>query len=147
MSEQVIEIEPSQGFSVSWTAILSNKEFVEEAAPIPEELTSWQKLLIYLRDEGLSIHVLQLHQMFTTITSLLGEKCDGFFQAHEKRVILHDGQKHEFHLQGIGSVIGDNIFITWIDDNGGIWQDVRPLEIERIHTTLRYKETQNDPNT
>jgi hypothetical protein len=147
MSEQTIEIEPSEGFSVSWTAILSNEEFVREEEPIANEPMSWQKLLIRLSEENLSIHVLQLHRGFTTITSLLGERCDGFFQAHEKRISIYGGQRSEYHLQGIGSVIGDNVFITWIDDNGGVWQDVRPLEIVRTHTTLKYKETQDGSNT
>jgi hypothetical protein len=68
--------------------------------------------------------------------------CDGYFQAFEVRKQLFDTEAPEELFRGIGSVVYDRVYITWVkmvqDPSGMVYsyQDVRSLESSRIHTTL-----------
>lgn len=122
---------------VGWIAVLSNGETMKEEPPIPGEKTSWQKLIDRLYAENLKMIGLRLQNLNMTITTLPPSMCDGYYQAREARVAFYAGQDASSNRRGIGSVVGDRVYIVWIDGNGNVWSDVRLLSDERIHTTLR----------
>lgn len=124
-----------------WVAELNNKATVMELPPVPGEKTSWQHLLDILEETGVEIMTLRLEGDDFKITSI--PMCDGYFQAGETfRSFLENKERH---WRGIGSVIRDKVYITWVElDEPGfteekvrIHQEVRELETCRIHTTLR----------
>lgn len=118
-----------------WTATLSNGENVWETPPIPGEFRPWQKLITRLNNENLKITSLRVQRGRITLHALPHKACDGYYQAIDHFKSLYSGE--EILKYGCGSVIGDKIFIQWVDDNGNVWADVRLLEKEKIHTTLR----------
>ena len=69
------------------------------------------------------------------VVTLPYKQCDGYYQASEVQKSVLTGA--ERHLRGIGSVVGENVFITWVDENGEVIQDVRKIDDSRPHTTLR----------
>ena len=117
-----------------WIASLSDGNNAFEGTPKPGEASAWQQLLSYLRTNGTKITMLRLQRGGKTIYSMPSKMCQGYFQASEIRYQINSGK--ETKRQGIGSVVGDQVFINWLDDDGNVWQEVRELEGERIHTTL-----------
>lgn len=117
-----------------WAAKLSNGEIAYETPNNPGERSSWQKLLARLREESLHIVEFVLIRGNGLVSALPPKACSGYYQAYEVRKMVFQGV--ESRLQGIGSVVNDHVYILWVDENGNISQDVRPLEGERIHTTL-----------
>lgn len=120
-----------------WTVTLSNGENAWEQPPIGKEKSAWQKLLDRLDNENLKITSLRVQRGGITIHALPAKQCDGYFQAYESHSAMFSRQ--EVLQQGCGSIVGDKIFITWVDTNGNIHQDLRPLSEGRIHSTLRIK--------
>lgn len=131
-----------------WIAYLSNGDTVPEGNPVPGERTPWQKLLQKCRDENIEINRMSLVVNGVQLMSLPQKQCDGFFQAKEVRKhwfesMGEDAKTEEIRLQGIGSVIGDQVYITWVNLTrkehviAYITPDVRPLESCKIHTTLQ----------
>lgn len=120
---------------VGWMARLSNGEMVKEEPPIPGEKSSWQKLLDRLGEEDLKMVALSIQYMSRTVNAMSYKECDGYYQATDQHLSLF-GEQQSLR-RGVGSVIGDKVFIVWVDNNGQVWADVRPLESEKIHTTLR----------
>jgi len=49
--------------------------------------------------------------------------------------IMYSG--NQIRMQGVGSVFGDKVFMTWVDGNGNIRQEIRELSEMKVHTTLR----------
>lgn len=119
-----------------WTATLSNGDIAWETEPEPGERTPWQKLLDRLEKENLKITSLRVQRGKTTLHALPHKECDGYFQAYE--VFMSSQTKLEYKRQGCGSIVGDKIFITWIDENGNVWGDVRNFTENKIHTTLKH---------
>src|SRR3990172_10021933 len=115
-----------------WVASLSNGETVYEQSPIAEEPSSWQKLLQKLKSENLKITQMRLQHGKNTVIAF--PKADGYMQAYEIRKALFSGKSAQY--QGIGSVVGDLVFITWMNSTGESWQDVRKLSEVDVHTTL-----------
>lgn len=118
-----------------WTATLSNGENVWETAPVPGELRPWQKLLNRLTKENLKITSLRVQRGKVTLHALPHKQCDGYYQAYDQYKSFYG--KDEWFKQGCGSVVGDKVYIQWVDDDGNVWADIRLLEKEKIHTTLR----------
>lgn len=143
-----------EGMNGGWIANLSDGSTVIETEPIPGELSPWQKLLQRCREEkhvvkgevtgkdievSLAITGLQLQYGPITIMAMPNKECDGYFQAREvHRIIWRDVY---LHMHGVGSVIEDKVYITWIqttkDGQINIRSDVRPLETCKVHTTLQ----------
>ncbi len=130
-----------------WIAHLSNGDTAHEEAPVPGELTSWQKLLDRCRIMNIQIQRLSLVINDVQIMSMNRKQCDGFFQAKEVRKeffgSMGERGKQEVRFQGIGSVKDDQVFITWFTVSpkvphvlAYISTDIRPLESCIIHTTL-----------
>jgi len=118
-----------------WIATLSDGTTAAEAPPIPGERTSWQLLIDHIKEKEISITRLVLQRGATRAVALPPKSCDGYYQAYEiKKVLWRD---IDVKLQGIGSVVGDQVYITWIDDTNTVTQDIRPLDGSLVHTTLR----------
>lgn len=117
-----------------WVASLSNGETIFETAPVPGEISSWQKLLLRLKDEELKITQMRLQRGGSTIVAI--PKAKGYAQMYQARVSLNTGIQE--HLQGIGSIVGEEVFVCWMNEFGDIWQEVIPLEEVKIHSTMRY---------
>ncbi len=118
-----------------WVANLSNGTVTYEGQPIPGERTPWQQLLAYCREKDLQITGLRLHRGGVTLHAMTYRACQGYYQAYEYRKSAITNA--ESLRQGIGSVVGDGIVINWVDDQGHVWTDIRPLKSEIIHTTLQ----------
>lgn len=144
-----------------WIADLSNGQTafeggVEEGQPSP-----WQKLLQHLKDnptftfkekdkpdveKDLYITRLRLQRHNVTLMSMNQKDVEGYFQAYEVEQLVY--RNIVVHKQGIGSIKNGTVFINWIarDVNPEVgmvymWQDERPLDSCKIHTTL--SEVQN----
>jgi hypothetical protein len=117
-----------------WIATLSNGERANETNPIPNELSPWQKLLQRCTQENVRITHLELKLGQTSVGSL--RNAEGYFQAYE--TISGVNTKQHSTYQGIGSVIGDKVYIVWVSlDGRTVWQDARPLNNLYVHTDLR----------
>lgn len=122
---------PFQG----WIANLSDGSIAFEQPPVPGEKSSWQKLLDRCTAENIKITQVRLQRNGLTLICDYHRKTDGFVVAYEAlRMVFSDGNRV---MQGIGSIYQDLVFMTWLDDNGNVRQDIRPLAEMRIHSTLR----------
>ncbi len=135
-------MQPRQQPFQGWIASLSNGDTVWETPPVPGEKSSWQKLIDRLGRENLKVTGLRVQRGGVTVCALPPKQCDGYYQAYELRKIMFRGQSQ--HRQACGSVVNDQVFIFWIDEGGNLWQDIRPLESERPHTTLRDQNGQSN---
>lgn len=125
---------------MTWIANLSNGETVVEKAPVAGQETSWQQLLKRCRSNDLLVTGLRLYANGITIDAMPTKMCSGYFQAYEALRMAFGGSSKL--RQGIGSVVNDSVYITWIDlgqeenNMNYIHQELRPLSEVRIHTTL-----------
>lgn len=125
---------------MTWIANLSNGDTITEGKPVAGERTPWQKLLRHCRENNITITGLRLSVRDVTIDAMPVKMCDGYLHAYEaERLMWSNVSKIK---QGIGSVVGDLVYITWIDINpfennmNYIHQDIRPLSEVKIHTTI-----------
>lgn len=118
-----------------WIAELSNGETYHETPP--DELgSSWQRLLRHIDEAGISITRLSVVRGNVQVYAMPHKMCDGYFQAYEARAKWLE--KLVTTSQGVGSVVGDQVFITWVDMDGlKVNQEVRPLDSCKAHTTIQ----------
>lgn len=117
-----------------WIVNLSNGESLAEGVSQPGQPTPWRQLLNATEDGEIKVTGLRLAHGDIVIHALAHKACHGYFHAYEAHRIMYQG--HHRHLQGVGSVVDDKVFITWYEkDTGNIYQDVRPLEEVKVHTT------------
>lgn len=140
-----MNMHPSQQPFRGWIASLSNGQTIWETPPKPGEKTAWQALLDRLTKENLKMTALRVQRGGITLHALPTKMCDGYYHAYELRETMFRGGTE--HRQACGSIIGNQVFILWIDDGGNVWQDVRPLSTEKIHSTLRDTNDNRDTNT
>lgn len=125
---------------MKWIANVSDGQTYIEGQPVPGERTSWQQFLKMIKDGNLKITGLSLQVEEIIIRTPGNKVCDGYFHAYEVRKAVFSGGTKE--LQGIGTVIGNQVFITWIslaldpDGTRQIYNEIRPLNDVKIHTTL-----------
>lgn len=125
---------------MTWKANLSNGEALVEGKVLSGERTPWQKLLNHCKVNDLKLTGLQLEVGDIVVTAMPHKMCDGYFHAYEALRIMFRDQV--IHRQGVGSIIGDKVYITWIDLNMSpdgkynIHHDIRPLSEVKIHTTV-----------
>lgn len=122
-----------------WVANLSDGSNAHETEPVAGEKSPWQQLLQRCReDEELRMTGLGLHYGPISIMAMPKQMCDGYFQAREVHEIVY--RQAVLHRHGVGSVVGDMVYINWIEfaETGQvkIYSEVRPLETCRIHTTM-----------
>lgn len=122
-------------FSNGWIASLSSGETVFEEETVPGEKSAWQKLLDRLDNEGLKITQLRLRRGNLVVIGMNHKECDGYCAVYEvSKMIYRDTVSLK---QGIGSIVNGNVYLTWIDADGNVRQDVRPLSTMEVHTTMR----------
>jgi len=126
----MIDIEKFTG----WSASLSNGETAFEGTPQPNQPTPWKQLLSMCKERGIEITRLRLFRGKVRVMSMPPKMCQGYFQAYEQAKSIFTGNTSM--KQGIGSVVDDKVYITWVDDDGNVWQDVRPLSECLVHCTL-----------
>lgn len=153
--EQPPKPPPHQG----WVVTLNNGEMAFEQPTVPGERTSWQKLLQSCRETTfmkpiyeivnkeqkqvgeeetqLAITSLRLQRGGLNIHTMSKKSCDGYYQAYEYRLkSLFRPELGSVQSQGVGSIVGDKVYIFWINPMGQIYQDIRSLEGSKIHSTL-----------
>lgn len=116
-----------------WIASLSTGETVFEYQATRGELSAWQKLLQRCRTDNVRITQMRLQRGGITVTGI--PNASGYFQAYE--IKISNNTRQQVIYQGIGSVTGDHVFITWINEQGDVFQDVRPLGEVWVHTDQR----------
>lgn len=125
-----------------WIASLSNGETVFESPSQPGERTPWGKLIERCERENIWVTQVQLQIAGKTWIGI--HQADGYayFRDYE-RTGLFTGKVKEKHHVGIGSVIGDNVYCTLINEQLQAQQDVRPLASMRLHCVLKPAEASN----
>jgi hypothetical protein len=117
-------------------AQLSNGETYYESPTGEDEKSSWQQLLQHIKSSGISITGMSVVRGNIEVHAMPHKMCDGYLQAYEARVRWMRTETHR--TQGVGSVVGDQVFITWVDLDGlKVMQEVRPLDSCKVHTTLQ----------
>lgn len=123
---------------MSWIANLSNGDTLVEGKEVAGKRSPWQQLLQLCKDKNIEITGLRLTVGKVTVSAMPTKMCDGYFHAYETtRIFWRD---KTIQKQGIGSVVGDKVYITWIDlspENNMYYayQEIRPLSEVKIHTT------------
>lgn len=118
-----------------WIVSLNNGTQYLEATSMPGDKTSWQQFIDFIKAENLTPTAMSLIWNGCRVHAI--SKADGYFQAYEAKKSMADPNKQTQVMRGIGTVVGDQILITWITETGEIRQDIRPLSENLIHTTLR----------
>lgn len=109
--------EKFEGFIAS----LSNGETCFEEW-VTGELSPWRRLLNRLEDEpGLAVTQLRLQAQGRTYCCI--PHADAYFQAHKASSSMMG--KSGF-MRGVGSIVGDKVYILWVNEQGDCWQEVRP---------------------
>lgn len=115
-----------------WIANVSNGAVIteDEIPVVPNEPTPWMQLLARCQKEGLKITGLRLGVGPALANALPNKQCDGYWQGYETIKFMISGA--ERLKQGIGSIVGDKVYITWMElGNNGltyVWQEIRSLE-------------------
>ncbi len=123
-----------------WIANVSNGAVItEDEIPIVDGgPTPWMQLLARCKAEGFTITGLRLGVGPALTNALPRKHCDGYWQGYESITFMTSGI--ERLRQGIGSVIGDSVYITWMElGNNGltyVWQEIRTLKECEIGNTL-----------
>lgn len=120
-----------------WIASLNTGETIFETTPEPGELTPWQALLERSRGGNCFITQLQLQRGGSTVVAMTRRNplVRGYFQAREAR--MSNLSRKITEVQGIGTIVGDFVYITWVNNQGQMWQDVRELGHVWMHTDMR----------
>lgn len=118
-----------------WIASLSNGETVFESPSTSGEISAWQKLRARCEKEGIS--VTQIRLQLGGLTFIGANNADGYCQCWEQHLNLFDKTKPPLLFRGIGSVIEEHVFITWVDSSGNIKQEIRTLESMAVHCVLK----------
>ncbi len=126
-----------------WVASLSNGETVFEA-PASEQVAGerlpWGQLFERCMEEGLWVTQLQLQLHGRTIVGI--KNADGYCYFIDYRAdgwlgAGNSGPANETRHNGLGSVVGNTVYCTLVDEQGQSWQDSRPLSVMRLHCVLK----------
>jgi hypothetical protein len=123
-----------------WIASLSDGTTVFEDKT-PKLKSSWRRLQDYVKLHGLNITNLRL-EAYGKFVKLLNYRTDdgkvqidGYWQS-SKMGAWFGGASGETNWRGIGFIKDEEITIIWVDHNGNITQEVRPLTEEDQATIL-----------
>lgn len=120
----MIETDPGSKYVYRnrWTAILSDGTRVFEDR-IPNKPSAWLRLKEHLEKTDLTLIGFELFS--DDVDLIMPRKVDGYFQSKK---LIHDSRSgQENHYPGIGYVLGDTIFISWILENRNILKEERRL--------------------
>jgi hypothetical protein len=118
-----------------WIASLSNGESVREAPDIAGQPSGWQALLARLRAEP-SLRVTQLRLQDKGVTLVAMAHAERYVYCREALLSLNSGAQVE--RCGIGTVLGDAVVMSWLDESRNVFQDVRPLSALDLHATPNF---------
>jgi len=124
-----------------WIASLSNGETVFQTENVLGERTAWGKLIDRCNEEGLWLTQIQLQISGRTIVGI--KKASGYCTFIDYRAEgfmvkrARPGPAKEVRHVGIGSVVGNNVYCTIVNDQGQSWQDSRPLARMAVHCILK----------
>lgn len=116
-----------------WIANLSDGTILteEDVKLEPGGPSPWRYLIKRCQDGEVKLTGLRLGVGPALVNALPTKQCDGYFHAYESIRYLFNTEV-ERKKQGIGSVVGEQVFITWMEQGQNgltyIWQEVRPLK-------------------
>ena len=116
-----------------WIASLSNGETVFETEWLPGQRSPWHHLIARVQKQNLRITQLRLQRGPITVTCVGG--ADGYCAMRHVRASAFGGDRSE--KWGVGTVIGNGVFMTWVGGNYDVYQDVYPLDQVHKATSLR----------
>lgn len=124
-----------------WIASLSNGETVFQTPNVEGERTAWGKLIDRCSaDPELFVTQIQLQHDGGTVVGIKNASGYAAFVDYRAEGFVVRGEqgpaKQVRHL-GIGSVVGETVYCTLINEQGQSWQDSRPLHAMRIHCILK----------
>lgn len=122
-----------------WIASLSNGETIFETEQSIEGMSSWQYLKKRCAEEKL--HLTQIRLQLGGLTFIGVSDSEGYCQFWDYTKDLFS--KKETHARGIGSVIGDKVFCTLVDEYGNIKQEIRTYKNMDVHCILRSNNVKN----
>lgn len=119
-----------------WVASLSDGSTVFEEPPVPGERTSWGKLQERCKKDGLWVTQIQLQRHGQNIVGI--QKAAGYaaFMDYRKEGMMGT-QSRTAHYYGIGSVVGEMVYCTIMNEQGQFWQDTRQLASMRAHCIMK----------
>ena len=123
-----------------WIANLSDGSTIVEQKKEEGGPTPWRRLLIHCKENNLQVTGLRLVVNNVTVNALPPKACDGYFQAYEVMKMIFKGTSR--HRQGIGSVVGDKVYIMWVDlnqeNNNMNYVNSQVIDLEKVktHTTV-----------
>lgn len=124
-----------------WIANLSDgKILTEDDLKVDAgAISPWNQVIEKCKNGEMKLTGLRLGVGPALVNALPPKQCSGYFQAYEVIRYLFNNEV-ERKKQGIGSVVGEQVFITWMEQGGNgltyIWQEVRPLKDCVKHTIL-----------
>lgn len=114
-----------------WIASLSDGSTVFQDR-MPGVKSAWRRLHEYVELHKLKVTNLRLEaygRLVHTIPYLDNEKrpqLNGYWQIERMGSFLNADHPN-VHWRGIGYVKGHIIYVTWVDDHGGVYMETRPL--------------------
>ena len=126
---------PEQG---RWIASLSDGSTVFQDIT-PHESSAWTRLRRYVELHGLKVTNLRLEAYGRRVMLIPYQddedrpQLNGYWQASKMGAFLNanvvdaQGQPIEPQWRGIGYIKNTEIIITWVDNDGNVTQEVRPL--------------------
>jgi hypothetical protein len=126
-----------------WVASLSNGETVfetPESENVLGERKPWGKLIDRCEEEGLWVTQIQVQTGGKTIVGIRNAEGYCTFVDWRKEGLMAEGRggpTKETEQRGVGSVVGNTVYCTVINDQGQTWQDSRPLASMRLHCILK----------
>lgn len=96
-------------------------------------MSAWQSLLKRLRETS-DLHMTQLRLQHNGRTVVAVPKAEGYVACYQVHKTLNTTEQTTY--QGIGSIVGDQVFMTWINQAGDVWQQIEELNKLKVHSTL-----------
>lgn len=125
----------SKGLFRGWIASLSNGETVFEGQEVTGEQSPWQKLRTRCQAEGL--YVTQIRLQLDGLTFVGIPNSDGYCQCWEQSRSMFNPKQPPKLMRGIGSLVGDVLYLTWVDNDGNIRQEIRDYKSMDVHCIVK----------
>jgi hypothetical protein len=119
-----------------WVASLSNGETAFEFTPEPEDRSAWGQLIDRCKEEGIWVTQIQLQVGGKTHIGIHGADGYCYFRDYRREGFMTERPRERHHV-GIGSVLGDTVYCTVLDEQLASQQDARPLASMRLHCVLK----------
>jgi len=118
-----------------WIASLSTGETVLETPDVPGEKSAWQKLCAWCYENKVHLTQLRLQLGTVNLIGLSQKQAQGYCQLWSVQRNLITGQ--QLLSRGLGSVVGDQVYIIWVAQDGQTSLEIVPLPDMRMHCILR----------